>query len=64
MASKPDDSGEILYLYGADGRPLHGFSDAEIKRIEEVRFKRNLAAALECWQAGDLTAFSAVVRLL
>jgi len=63
MTSKPDDGGEILYLYGPDGQPLHGFSDAEIKRIEEVRFKRKLAAAMERWQAGDLTAFSAMVRL-
>jgi hypothetical protein len=63
MTSKPDDGGEILYLYAADGRPLYGPSDAELARVEEDCFKRNLAAAMERWQAGDLTAFSAMVRL-
>ena len=48
---------------GPDGWPLGGPSDVEIARAAEMRFKRDLRAALDRLQGGDLTAFPEAIRL-
>lgn len=69
MADKPDDSGEndsskIQYLFGPDGLPTGGPSNAVYAHAAETRFKRDFAAALARWQVGDLTAFSTMLWLV
>jgi hypothetical protein len=65
MADKPDSNGKIEYLYDVKtGWPLGGPTDAEVKRVDEFRFRRDLATALERWQGGDLTAFSEAMWLV
>ena len=53
---KPDD--DLPYLYGEDGYPTGGPSDAVIARVAEARAKRDMQAALDRLRGGDLTAFT------
>jgi hypothetical protein len=62
MAGKPDDDA-LPYLYGEDGWPLGGPSNVVIARAAQTRLKRDMQAALDRWQGGDLTAFADAVRL-
>jgi hypothetical protein len=63
MAGKPDDDAPPYYRYGEDGWPLGGPSDAVIERVAEARFKRDMQAALDRLQGGDLPAFAEAMRL-
>ena len=60
---KPHSGGDHPYLVGDDGLPIGGPSDIEIAHAAETRFHRDMQAALEHWQAGDITAFTNAMRL-
>jgi hypothetical protein len=52
------------YLYGEDGWPLSGPSDAALTHAAATRLERDLQAALARWSGGDLTAFAEAVACL
>jgi hypothetical protein len=66
MAWKSGDDGP-RYLIGKDGRPLYGPGSVENEAFDraahERRFHREMQAAYERWQRGDVTAFSEAMRL-
>src|SRR5437868_6676495 len=61
MATKePPRDGDLV---GLDGWPLGGPSDSEIAHAAEARFHRDLQAALDRCQGGDLAAFADAIHL-
>jgi hypothetical protein len=63
MATGKPDNDALPYLYGDDGWPLGGPSDAVIARVAEARAKRDMQAALDRLQGGDLSAFTEAMWL-
>jgi hypothetical protein len=63
MATNKPHGDTLPYLYGKDGSPTGGPSDAVIERVAEARFKRDMQAALDRYQGGDPTAFAEAMRL-
>ena len=53
MATNKPHGDTLPYLYGKDGSPTGGPSDAVIERVAEARFKRDMQAALDRYQGGE-----------